>query len=98
MPTLLKKNKKSEVKKKKENKKSEKKREKKKESIYIQKGGLRKEGSENELAGSTYIKGCFVCTPSSCGITLQQKNISPPAPPNFTLACLQSLAITLIRC
>ena len=39
-----------------------------------------------------------MCTPSSCGITLQQKNISPPAPPNLTLAHLQSLAITLIRC
>ena len=39
-----------------------------------------------------------MCTPSSCGITLQQKKISPPAPPNLTLARLQSLAITLIRC
>ena len=57
---------------------------------------MRKEGSESELAGSTYIKGCHVCTPSSCGITLQQKNISPPAPPSLTLTCLQSLAITLI--
>ena len=39
-----------------------------------------------------------MCTPSSCGITLQQKNISPPAPPNLALACLQSLAITPIHC
>ena len=36
--------------------------------------------------------------PSICGITLQQKYISPPAPPNLTLARWQSLAITLIRC
>ena len=59
---------------------------------------MRKEGSESELASSTHIKGCLVCTPSSCGITLQQKNISPPAPPNLALACLQSLAITPIHC
>ena len=59
---------------------------------------MRKEGSESEPASSTHIKGCLVCTTLSCGITLQQKNISPPAQPNFTLARLQSLAITLIRC
>ena len=55
---------------KKKKKKKEKEREKKKR-VYIKKGGVRKEGSESELASSTHVKGYLVCTPSSCGITLQ---------------------------
>ena len=50
---------------------------------------MRKEGSESEPASSTYIKGCLVCTPSRCGITLQQKNISPPG---STQPCSRALA------
>ena len=45
------------------------KRERKKEGVY-KKRRVRKEGSESEPASSTHIKGCLVCTPSSCGITL----------------------------
>ena len=51
-------------------KKKKEKKEKKKRG-YIKKGS--KKGSESEPASSTHIKGCLVCTPSSCGITLQQK-------------------------
>ena len=39
-----------------------------------------------------------MCTPSSCGITLQQKNISPFGSTQPCSRALQSLAITLIRC
>ena len=60
-------------------KKRKRKREEKRRGFtYIKKRGLRKEGSESELASSAHIKGCLVCTPSSCRITLQQKNILPP--------------------
>ena len=61
----------------------------KKKRVYINKRGVRKEGSESEPASSTHIKGCLVCTPSSCGITLQQKNISPPS---STKPCSRALA------
>ena len=71
------------MKKKKENKKREKKR------VYIKKRGVRKEGSESEPASSTHIKGYLVCTPSSYGITLQQKNISPLG---STQPCSRTLA------
>ena len=50
---------------------------------------MRKEGSESEPASSTHIKGCLVCTPSRCGITLQKKIILPPGstqPSSHTLA------------
>jgi hypothetical protein len=80
------------MKKNKENKKREKKR------VYIKKRGVRKEGSESEPASSTHIKGYLVCTPSSYGITLQQKNISPLG---STQPCSRALAkpcITLIHC
>ena len=50
---------------------------------------MRKEGSESEPASSTHIKGYLMCTPSSCGITLQQKNISPPG---STQPCSRALA------
>ena len=63
-------------KKKRASKKKEKKKEKEKKRVY-KKGGVRKEESESEPAGSTHIEGYLMCTPSSCGITLQQKNISP---------------------
>ena len=45
---------------KKENKKKEKREREKKEGIYIYKWGLRKEGSESELASCTHVKGYLV--------------------------------------
>ena len=71
------------IKEKKEKRKREKKR------VYINKRGVRKQGSESEPASSTHVKGCLVCTPSCCGITLQRKNILPPGstqPSSRTLA------------
>ena len=60
--------------------------------------GVRKEGSESEPASSTHIKGCPVCTPSRCGITLQQKNVSPPSSTQPCSHALAKLAITPINC
>ena len=75
-------------KKKRASKKRKKKKEREKKRVY-KKGGVRKEESESEPAGSTLIEGYLMCTPSSCGITLQQKNISPPG---STQPCSRVLA------
>ena len=69
-----------------EKKRKKRKREKKREGIYKKRGEWK---GVSELAGSTHIEGYLMCTPSSCGITLQQKNISPPG---STQPCSRVLA------
>jgi hypothetical protein len=44
----------------KKKKKKERKRKREKKRVYIKKGGVRKEGSESELASSTHVKGYLV--------------------------------------
>ena len=59
---------------------------------------MRKEGSESELASSTHVKGYLVHTFKLWQYTLAEKHFTTWLHPTFALTCLQSLAITLIRC
>ena len=60
--------------------------------------GVRKEGSESELASYTHVKGYLVHALKLWQYTSAEKTFRHLAPPNLALARLQSLAITLIRC
>ena len=57
-------------------KEKERKRKREKKRVYIKKGGVRKEGSESELASSTHVKGYLVHTFKLWQYTLAEKHFT----------------------